>query len=111
MALRSRSKRPMTSLYQSPLRVYLGLGALALWGLLSGFQLPVSLFPNSSKPIIFVQMGYGDMSAQEFLNTYGRDFEGHLQGIDVEGTEVDKLAATYSPGYVMYKIEFKWGAE
>ncbi|MGZ3723029.1 MAG: efflux RND transporter permease subunit [Bdellovibrionales bacterium] len=101
----------MTSLYQSPLRVYLALGALALWGLFSGFQLPVSLFPNSSKPTVSVQMGYGDMSAQEFLNTYGRDFEGSLQGIDVAGTEVDKLTATYSPGYVLYKIEFKWGAD
>lgn len=101
----------MTKLYESPLRVYLGLGALALWGLFSGFQLPVSLFPNSSKPTISVEMGYGEMSASEFLNSYGRDFENSLQQIDVEGTEVDQLTANYGPGYVLYKVEFKWGAD
>ena len=101
----------MTKIYQSPLRVYLALGALALWGLVAGFQLPVSLFPNSSKPTIAVSLGYGDMSASEFLNTYGRNLENQFQSISVDRTEVDIMKATYSPGYVRYILEFKWGAD
>src|SRR4051794_11528958 len=101
----------MSKLYQSPLRVYLALGALALWGIISGTQLPVSLFPNSSKPTISVNMGYGDMSPQEFLNTYGKRFEGELQGISIDGTQVDILKAYYHPGAVFYRVEFKWGAD
>lgn len=101
----------MSSIYRSPLRVYVALGALALCGLICGFQLPISLFPNSSKPTIMVQMSYGEMSAGEFLNTYGRHLESSLQTISVDGTEVDTLKATYSPGSVRYKLEFKWGAD
>lgn len=100
----------MTSLYQSPLRVYLALGALAIWGLVSGLSLPVSLFPESSKPKVKVTMTYGEMSSLEFLNTYGKDFERTLLGIVVDKVEVDQLKAQYYPGYVGYEIEFKWGA-
>ncbi len=101
----------MTSLYQSPLRVYLALGALALWGIVCGFQLPISLFPNSSKPTISVEMSYGDMSATEFLNTYGRQLETNLQNISVEGTEVEKIKATYTSGVAEYRVLFKWGSD
>lgn len=101
----------MSKLYQSPMRVYLALGALALWGLYSGLNLPVSLFPNSSKPSVGIEMPFGDMSAYEFLNTYGRRFEGELQSISVDGIDVDILKATYFPGYVRYNLEFKWGAD
>jgi HAE1 family hydrophobic/amphiphilic exporter-1 len=101
----------MNNLYQAPLRVYLALGALALWGLICGLQLPISLFPNSSKPTIGVTMSYGEMSAPEFLHSYGMTLESTLQSISIDGTEVDQLKATYSMGVVRYRIEFKWGAD
>ncbi len=62
----------MNRLYASPLRVYLLLGALAFWGIFSGFKLPSSLFPNSSKPRIIVTARYGGSTYEEFLNVYGR---------------------------------------
>lgn len=58
-----------------------------------------------------VAMSYGEMSATEFLNTYGRHLEDSLQTISVDGTEVDILKATYAAGNVRYKVEFKWGAD
>ena len=63
----------MRSLYSSPLRVYLCLGLLALIGLYSGFNLPVSLFPNSSKPTVSVGLNYGSATAEEFLSSHGID--------------------------------------
>lgn len=101
----------MSGLYQSPLRVYLALGALAIWGIISGLQLPVSLFPESSKPKIVVTMPYAEMSSVEFLNTYGKGFEATLQAIVVDKVEVDRLEVQYHPGYVGYAVEFKWGAD
>ena len=89
----------------------MALGALALWGIVSGLQLPISLFPNSTKPAVSVNMGYGDMSAQEFLNTYGRRFESELQAISVDGTDVDLIKAYYQSGHVRFVLEFKWGAD
>lgn len=101
----------MTKIYQSPLRVYLALGALALWGIFSGFHLPISLFPNSSKPSIGVGISYGGMTASEFLNTYGRDLESNLRSMNVDGVEVERLRATYSSTRVHYTVDFKWGAD
>ncbi len=99
----------MNKLYQSPLRVYLALGALALWGIIAGFQLPISLFPNSSKPSIVVNLGYGQMSANEFLNTYGRNLESSLQAVADKDATVEQVKSSYAPGTVRYRLQFKWG--
>gem|GEM_PF-5224017 len=56
----------MRSLYSSPLRVYLLLGTLALFGALSGLGLSTSLFPNSSQPQFYISIPYGLLSAKQF---------------------------------------------
>jgi len=99
----------LSKLYSSPLRVYLLLAVLALAGVLSGLKLPISLFPNSSKPRINVHMAYGDATPEEFLNTYGLSLEGQLKSISTDSIEVEKLSATYDAGGVDYDIIFKWG--
>ena len=100
----------MKGLYASPLRVYLCLGAAALAGLLAGSSLPVSLFPNSSKPKIQVNLNYGNSTSDEFLNTYGRNVENALRGVLADGVEVESVKAHYNRRDVRYEIEFKWGA-
>jgi HAE1 family hydrophobic/amphiphilic exporter-1 len=87
------------------------LGFAALAGLLSGSTLPVSLFPNSSKPTIWVEFRYGNGTADEFLNTYGRNIESALETITVDGTSVETVRAKYDRREVEYEVEFKWGAQ
>jgi HAE1 family hydrophobic/amphiphilic exporter-1 len=101
----------LSRLYASPLRVYLLLGALALMGLYCGFQLPVSLFPNSSKPKITVMIPYGGATPDEFLLSYGKDLEDQLKKITTDKVEVEKVTAMYGPHQARYDLEFKWGAE
>lgn len=101
----------MEALYSKPLRVYLILGALALWGLFSGTSLPISLFPVSSQPRIAVQMSYGSYSPQQFNDSIGRFLEPRLQGLRVNSVAVRKLEATYSDKRVEYLLEFGWGAD
>ena len=101
----------MKSVYASPLRVYLCLGALAFAGLLSGLKLPVSLFPNSSKPAIWAGISYGNMTPEEFLNVYGRQLEHQLKTISADSVEVEKVTASYNRKSVDYNIEFKWGTQ
>jgi HAE1 family hydrophobic/amphiphilic exporter-1 len=96
-------------LYGSPLRVYLCLGALAATGLYVASLLPVSLFPNSSKPTVHVSIGYGGSTAREFLNSYGYGLETHLQRLTTPGLEVEKLTAEYGKDSASYTISFKWG--
>ncbi|MGZ3770920.1 MAG: efflux RND transporter permease subunit [Bdellovibrio sp.] len=101
----------MNHLYTKPLRVYVILGALALWGILSGLQLPISLFPNSSQITIAANIPTGALSSQQFYEAYGRDFEATLQGLKVDNIGVKELRADYRNQTTAYRIVFEWGAE
>lgn len=89
--------------------MYICLGLLALFGIYTAFTLPVSLFPNSSKPTISVEFQYGSLTPEEFLRTYGAEFEGHLQRIQINSKRPEKISADYGATWVMYSVEFPWG--
>lgn len=101
----------MLGLYSRPLRVYIILAALALWGILSGTQLPISLFPNSSQVRVVVRMPYGSMSSTQFFETYGKKLEADLQGVKVNGVGVQILKAKYKSSGADFRMIFDWGAE
>jgi multidrug efflux pump subunit AcrB len=96
-------------IYSSPLRVYLILAALAAAGIASGLRLPISLFPNSTKPRVRVRLEYRSITADEFLNTYGRQLEDRLHAVSTDRAPLDKLTADYGSDGVRYTLEFKWG--
>lgn len=100
----------MQGLYSRPLRVYLLLGALAVWGIVSGLNLSISLFPMSNQPTVQVSVNYGSYSAQQFFESVGRELEPLFQGAKADGVPVDKVTATYRDKQVKYKITFDWGA-
>src|ERR1039458_9973247 len=92
---RSRSDRSgekadsVKFIYSSPLRVYLVLGALSLIGIFCAFRLPVSLFPNSSKPSVTTCIG-SEMAPDAFQRFYGSYLEGALRQISEGGLDVDR---------------------
>lgn len=98
----------MRSLYQSPLRVYLLLGALVCFGFYCASLLPVSLFPNSAKPSVGVSFSYGSKTPTEFLYAYGSDLEYRLSGIKSQGLQIDQIEARYGSTNAHYQIEFEW---
>lgn len=99
----------MSRLYSSPLRVYLCLAILTVAGIFSGLKLPISLFPNSSKPVIGVSLSYGNSTAEEFLRLYGNTLESQLHGIATDKVQVDKIRSYYNREGARYDVEFKWG--
>lgn len=101
----------MSHLYTRPLRVYVILGALALWGIFSGLQLPISLFPNSSQITVSANIPTGSLSSQQFYEAYGRELEAGLQGIKVDSVSVKELRAEYRNQSTNYRILFEWGAD
>lgn len=101
----------MNHIYTRPLRVYIILGALALWGVLSGLQLPVSLFPNSSQITVSANIPTGSLSSQQFYEAYGRGLESGLQGLKIDSISVKELRAEYRNEGANYRIVFEWGAE
>lgn len=101
----------MAGLYSQPLRVYLALGALALWGLMSGFSLPVSLFPAASQPIIGVEVNYGSLTPAQFFESIGRYMEPQLQSVRADRIGVRNLTAEYRSYEARFRLEFEWGAD
>ncbi len=101
----------MSHLYTRPLRVYVILGALALWGILSGMQLPISLFPNSSQVAVSINVPMGSLSSQQFYEAYGSSLESNLQGLKVDHVSVKDLVAEYSNQNTNYRLTFDWGAD
>ncbi len=99
----------MKSIYASPIRVYLAFSLLALAGIYAVITLPVSLFPNSSKPLIGIRIQYQNHTPQTFFETFGRDIETQLNNIKENGLEVVNLEATYKSQRVSYDVEFQWG--
>ncbi len=101
----------MNSLYASPVRVYLVLGLMAAIGVFSGLKLPISLFPLAHHPEISAGVSLGNLSAEEFLNTYGKDLENRLRTMEADGISVEKLRANYTDGDANYQITFHWGVK
>ncbi len=97
-------------LYKSPTRVYCFLAFLAAIGCYLGLKLPVSLFPNSSKPKIYVNIRYGNMTALEFQKEYGNNLESQLRTITGQGLKIDELHTTYEVSSASYHVRFDWGS-
>ncbi|MEZ4752171.1 MAG: efflux RND transporter permease subunit [Bdellovibrionota bacterium] len=91
------------------MRVYLLFALLAAIGVYCGTQLPVSLFPNSSKPRVVYGIPYGNMTGDEFLHTYGKDLESKIMKIDTGDVKVIELDAEYRSGNARYDVQFEWG--
>lgn len=98
-------------LYAEPIRVYIFLGVLGLVGILAGLGLPVSLFPNSAKPVVWTGASYGSLTASEFIESYGNDYEAALRGISAKTVKVERVESTYSSTSVNYEVAFTWGSD
>ena len=96
----------MSALYSTPLRVYLLLGALAAWGVVSGLGLSTSLFPLSSQTTVSVNVNYGSYAAGQFYDSVGRDLEAQLQATKALNVPVEKLRADYRNGSASYRVRF-----
>lgn len=99
----------MESIYRSPLRVYLCFAILLLMGFICFTKIPIALFPNSSKPEVSITVPFGKFTRDSFLNTYGRDFEGQLRGIQTPNCTTERVEAYYNSTDVFYSIFFRWG--
>jgi multidrug efflux pump subunit AcrB len=79
---------------------------LALWGGITAFQLPVSLYPNIDKPTVRVTMFF-EQDTRGFYHNWGKKIELSLNAIK----NSDRVEAKYSQGIVQYFVHFNWSAE
>ncbi len=99
----------LESLYSSPKKVFLVFIILSFLGVFSFFKLPVYLFPNTSKPKIFIQIQVGNMSPGEFYKSYGESLERQIKSIQKGSLSVERVSGEYGDRQVFYEVEFPWG--
>jgi multidrug efflux pump subunit AcrB/outer membrane protein TolC len=101
----------LADLYSKPLRVYLLVALLSGLGVWAGLGLPISLYPQTTQPMLTVNVGYGSLSAQEFRKSYGAGLEGQLQNFRSEDLNVENVSASYDQGSAQYNLDFRWGQD
>ena len=99
----------LKKIISSQLRVFIVLSFMAFIGLVSATKLPVSLFPNTTKPTVHVNLIYGGLSSRDFIRQFGANFESELQAISNTGLKVNDVTVEYDSSSVWYHVHFDWG--
>ena len=98
----------LETLLNNPKRLFVIVAMLLAYGLYSAMQLPVSMYPASSKPEISVWIQYGTLSRDEFQREYGGQIEGKILKISDSGYKVSELKANYEATGAYYEVYFDW---
>lgn len=91
--------------YANSSGVLLIIASLVILGAVQFLDLPIALYPNTSKPEVRIGLGIGSMSGSEFKDRYASDIEAALSAID--GSE--KVTGEYRNGNITFWVEFEWG--
>ncbi len=80
---------------------------LAIGGLISAFDLPVTLFPDVSFPRVAVELDSGDRTADQMVALVTRPIEEAIRHVP----GVLTLSSTSSRGSAEIKVDFGWGRD
>ena len=99
----------MIKFYSHPYKLYLVFLFLALAGYISYIKMPVALFPNSTKPEIYLNIAYDQTNQEGFIDIYGKSLEARLNKINIKKCKIDNIKALYGSDHAVYKIIFFMG--
>ena len=97
----------MKKFYENPLIALMIAAFIVGIGLKSFFDLPVALYPDTSKPSLIVNLNYHDMTMESFRTQYGKNIEARLTAI--EGVEL--VEGSYFQDSIRWDVSFAWGIE
>lgn len=80
---------------------------IVIGGIYQYLQLPVALYPRTTKPEITARFRAGSMSGKELMERYGEDIEASLNNIK----GVEKVEGRYRRGRARFTITFGWGID
>lgn len=99
----------LKTILSNPKRLFVCVAILVAFGIYSGFKLPVSLFPATSKPVIRMWVPFGTYSAATFRDQFGDTIEKRIQKISNSEIKVDDVKAFYEDRGAYFEIDFAWG--
>ena len=79
---------------------------LVCFGLYQFVQLPISLYPNTSKPVVELQLFYKQDMGQ-FMQFWGSKIEASLKNIK----DVELVEGEYRQGEAVYYVHFDWSKD
>jgi HAE1 family hydrophobic/amphiphilic exporter-1 len=97
----------MKKIYENPLIALMIAAFIVGIGLKNFFNLPVALYPDTSKPSLSVNLDYHDMTMEGFRTHYGKNIEARLNSI--EGVEL--VEGSYYQDSIRWDVRFDWGIE
>ena len=71
----------LRSIFKNPARLFLCITIIVAFGIYSGFTLPISMYPATSKPTVQMWIPYGTYSSAKFRDEYGETVESRIQSI------------------------------
>lgn len=93
---------------KQPFRLAIIVLLIAAFGIYCGFNLPISLYPQTSKPVVEMNVSYGGYSAEEFIRKYGANIEYQLENIKNTGLPLESVKANYRTTNVYYTVTYDW---
>ncbi|MDP7320735.1 MAG: efflux RND transporter permease subunit [Bacteriovoracaceae bacterium] len=99
----------LKKILSNPKRLFVCVSLIVLYGIYSGYKLPISMYPATSKPSVNLWVPYGTYSAKKFRADFGSQIEAQLEKISNNQTKIDEIDAYYREESAFYEIEFAWG--
>lgn len=99
----------LRSIFKNPARLFLCITIIVAFGIYSGFTLPISMYPATSKPTVQMWIPYGTYSSAKFRDEYGETVESRIQSISNSQAKVEDLNVYYEENGVYFDVEFEWG--
>lgn len=93
---------------QNPIRLFALITVIALIGIYFGFKLPISLYPQTSRPVVQMNINYGGQSAKEFIRRFGANIEWQLENIKNSGLVIESVKSRYGHNSVSYNVSYDW---
>ena len=97
----------MKKIYENPLIALMIAAFIVCIGLKNFFNLPIALYPDTSKPSLIVNLTYHDMTMEGFRTHYGKSIEARLTAL--EGVEL--VEGYYFQDSIRWEVSFAWGIE
>ena len=88
---------------------FIFLFLLTSLGIYFGFKLPISLFPNATRPSVLISFSHVDISSNYFYREYGKEIESKVYSIDNKEVKVKNLKIHAGTQSTNFLITFDWG--
>ena len=76
-------------------------------GIIKFFSLPVALYPDTTKPVLFASIRPYTIKAEDFKTEYGKNIEAKIMSID----GVSEVEGRYRKGRISWEISFDWDTD